>query len=212
MHNDYEKNSLQDLLDRLARKDDQLSFDFDDNMNGQQAQPALTISSGSVDTISLDNTITGAVGSGYNFQYDYTNSINGGYTITTGSGGTGGGYNITTGTGMGNLSPNITLGSGGGIGTILTTGTNGLTWSDWGNTHPSNTLQVKGDAEFEGDVKIKGKSLNETLEKIEEKLAILHPNEELESKWDELRELRNRYIELEKEIKEKEKMWDILKK
>lgn len=202
---------IKDLFKSLRNvEEQQLTFDFDDNMNGYQAQPALTISSGSVDTISLDNNITGAVGSGYNFQYDYTNSINGGYTITTGSGG--GGYNITTGTGLGNLSPNITLGSGGGIGTILTTGTNGLTFSDWGNAYPSNTLQVKGDAEFEGDVKIKGKSLADTLEKIEEKLAIFKPNEKLEEKWEELRELRNRYIELEKEIIEKEKMWDILKK
>jgi hypothetical protein len=200
---------IKDLFKSLRNDDEQLTFDFDDNMNGYQAQPALTISSGSVDTISL-----GAVGSGYNFQYDYNNSINGGYNITTGSGGGGGGYTITTGTGIGNLSPNITLPNMtlGGAGQVITTGTNGITWSDWGNAYPSNTLQVKGDAEFDGDVKIKGKSLNETLEKIEEKLAILHPNEELESKWDELRELRNRYIELEKEIKEKEKMWEILKK
>lgn len=193
---------IKDLFKSLRNDDEQLTFDFDDNMNGYQAQPALTISSGSVDTISL-----GAVGSGYNFQYDYNNSINGGYNITTGSGGGGGGYTITTGTGIGNLSPNITLG---GAGQVLTTGTNGLTWSDWGT--PNSGLKVNGDAEFDGDLKIKGKSLNETLEKIEEKLAILHPNEELESKWDELRELRNRYIELEKEIKEKEKMWEILKK
>ena len=189
---------IKDLFKSLRNDEEQqLTFDFDDNMNGYQAQPALTISSGSVDTISLGNAITGAVGSGYNFQYDYNNTTNGGYTITTG-------------TGIGNLSPSINLGSG--IGTILTTGTNGLTFSDWGNAYPSNTLQVKGDAEFEGDVKIKGKSLADTLEKIEEKLAIFKPNEKLEEKWEELRELRNRYIELEKEIIEKEKMWDILKK
>lgn len=193
---------LKDLFKSL-RNDEQLTFDFDDNMNGYQAQPALTISSGSVDTISLRDTLTGVVGSGYNFQYDYsTNNLNGGYTITTGAGSSGhGGYNITTGT------PNVTLG---GAGQILTTGTNGLTWSDWGTANSG--LKVNGDAEFDGDVKIKGKSLVDMLEKIEEKLAILRPNEQLESKWDELRELRNRYKELEKEIIEKEKMWDILKK
>lgn len=182
---------LKDLFKSLKNNDEQLTLDFDDNMNGYQAQPALTISSGSVDTISLDSSITGAIGSGYNFQYDYSNTINNGYTFTTGT--------------AGNLSPNITLGP-----TVLTTGTNGLTWSDWGT--PSSGLKVNGDAEFDGDIKIKGKSLNETLDKIEEKLAILHPNEELEKKWDELRYLRNRYVQLEKEIKEKEKMWDILKK
>ena len=209
MHSDKERDSLQELFDRISINTNQLAFDFND-MNSGAGQPALTISAASADTISLGDTFTGAAGSDYNFQYDYTNSINGGYTITTGSGGTGGGYNITTGTGIGNLSPSINLGSG--IGTILTTGTNGLTWSDWGNTHPSHSLDVKGDANFEGDIKIKGKSLVDALEKIEEKLAIFKPNEKLEEKWEELRELRNRYIELEKEIIEKEKMWDILKK
>ena len=195
---------IKDLFKSLRNDEEQqLTFDFDDNMNGYQAQPALTISSGSVDTISLGavgSSASTGIGGGYNFQYDYNNTLNGGYTITTG---TGGGS-------IGNIAPSINLGSG--IGTILTTGTNGLTFSDWGNAYPSNTLQVKGDAEFEGDVKIKGKSLADTLEKIEEKLAIFKPNEKLEEKWEELRELRNRYIELEKEIIEKEKMWDILKK
>lgn len=208
MHIDKEKDSLQELFDKISINTNQLAFDFND-MNSGAGQPALTISAASADTISLGDTFTGAAGSDYNFQYDYTNSINGGYTITTGSGGTGGGYNITTGTGIGNLSPSINLGSG--IGTILTTGTNGITWADLAQSQ-KGSLQVKGDAEFDGDVKIKGKSLVDTLEKIEEKLAIFKPNEKLEEKWEELRELRNRYIELEKEIIEKEKMWDILKK
>jgi hypothetical protein len=50
------------------------------------------------------------------------------------------------------------------------------------------------------------------FEKIEERLAILHPNEALEEKWEDLRNLRKAYIELEAEIIEKEKMWAILKK
>lgn len=83
--------------------------------------------------------------------------------------------------------------------------------SDYAYTN-NNSLHVNGDANFEGDVKIKGKSLVDSLEKIEEKLAILRPNEELEAKWDQLRELRKQYMELEKEIIEKEKVWDILKK
>ena len=73
-------------------------------------------------------------------------------------------------------------------------------------------LHVKGDAVFEGDLKLQGKSIGKSLEMIEEKLAILHPNEKLEDKWDELRDLRNKYIQLEKEILEKEKVWDILNK
>ena len=74
------------------------------------------------------------------------------------------------------------------------------------------TLKVNGNADFEGEVTIKGKSLSEMLEKIEERLAILHPNPELEDRWDELKELGKRYKELEQEIIEKEKVWAILKK
>ena len=74
------------------------------------------------------------------------------------------------------------------------------------------TIHVKGDAEFEGKIKVGGKDLVESLSKIEERLAIYKPNPELEEKWEELRELSKRYKELETEIKEKEQMWDILKK
>lgn len=81
-----------------------------------------------------------------------------------------------------------------------------------------NSLQVKGQAEFEhdvnvvGDLKLQGKSLKQSLDAIESRLAILHPNEELEEKWENLRGLRKMYMELEAEIIEKEKMWSILKK
>ena len=76
----------------------------------------------------------------------------------------------------------------------------------------SNTLHVKGNAEFEGDIKLQGKSLSDTLSKIEERLAILHPNEKLEEKWEKLRELRKQYMELEADILEKEKIMEILKR
>jgi len=76
----------------------------------------------------------------------------------------------------------------------------------------ASTLRVKGDAEFEGDIKLNGKSLNETLTKIEERLAILHTNSKLEDKWEKLKELGNQYRELETDIIEKEKIWSILKK
>jgi hypothetical protein len=88
--------------------------------------------------------------------------------------------------------------------------TSTITLTDYGyNNFP---LDVRGDANFEGDLKIKGKSLTETLDRIEERLAILRPNEELEEKWENLRGLRKAYMELEKEIIEKEKIWEILKR
>ena len=100
-------------------------------------------------------------------------------------------------------------------GQVLTsTGTS----TNWGNITLAEpnikgaTLSVKGDADFEGELTIKGKSLSEMFEKIEERLAILHPNEKLEDKWDELKELGKRYKELEQELIEKEKVWAILKK
>jgi hypothetical protein len=118
--------------------------------------------------------------------------------ITTSN--TSGTYTYTTS----NTSPNTVLVSNG-------------TSANWGSitADPNlqgNSLKVIGDADFEGDVKIKGKSLRDSLEKIEARLAILHPNEELEKKWEELRELRNAYVKLEEEIKEKEKIWSILKR
>ena len=96
----------------------------------------------------------------------------------------------------------------------LYTNSNGINWDtitlSSGPVH--NTLEVKGDANFDGDVKIKGKSIVDSLERIEERLAILRPNDELEEKWENLRGLRKAYMELEAEIKEKEKVWGILKK
>jgi hypothetical protein len=83
---------------------------------------------------------------------------------------------------------------------------NDYTW----NIH--KPLEVTGDATFNGDLILKGKSLSQTLENIEERLAILRPNEKLEEKWENLRGLRKMYMELEQEILEKEKMWDIIKK
>lgn len=92
--------------------------------------------------------------------------------------------------------------------------TDTITWSnDWITTSTShNTLDVKGDANIEGELIVQGVKLSERLDKIEEKLAILHPNPELEEKWENLRGLRKAYMELEAEIIEKEKMWAILQK
>jgi len=75
-----------------------------------------------------------------------------------------------------------------------------------------STLIVKGNAEFDGDIKLNGKSLDETLTRIEERLAILHPNIKLEKKWEKLKELGKQYRALEADILEKEKIIEILKR
>lgn len=107
------------------------------------------------------------------------------------------------------VAPNTTTGQSG---QYLYSNGSSTQWSDVSINTNHGALYVQGDANFEGDIKIQGKSIAKTLDKIEEKLAILHPNEELEKKWENLRELRNQYIKLEEEIKEKEKIWGILKR
>lgn len=106
--------------------------------------------------------------------------------------------------------------SGGGSASISIGGLagSGLSSSSWDTSYSTSTqvLNVKGAAHVDGDIVLNGKSLSNSIDKIEEKLAILHPNEAMEERWEKLRDLRRQYIEMEKEIVEQEKMWDILKK
>lgn len=64
----------------------------------------------------------------------------------------------------------------------------------------------------DGDIKLGDRSLKEFMDKVEERMNILRPNPELEEQWDELKQLGERYRELEKELLEKNKMWETLKK
>jgi len=100
-------------------------------------------------------------------------------------------------------------------GSVLTGISSSASWADTitasGDMFPT-ALNVRGDANFQGDVKIQGRSIMDTLDKIEERLAILRPNEVLEEKWEQLKELGKQYREMEKDILEKEKIWKILKR
>jgi len=116
------------------------------------------------------------------YTWPYISTGTGNYTLTTSNGPT-----------VSNISP-------------------GLTFNDFWDNNSKTNLSVKGDAEFEGDIKLKGKSLADTLDNIEKRLAILHPNEKLEEKWEKLKELGDQYRALEKDILEKEKIWETLKK
>ena len=130
-------------------------------------------------------------------------------SITTAAG------NIWPYGGVGGSSSVTTTSNNAGSYTWTTNGTGGynlgtsISPDPWQN---SAKLKVQGDAEFDGDVKIKGKSIAESLDKIEARLAILHPSEKLEEKWDELKKLGDAYRALEKDIIEKEKIWETLKK
>jgi hypothetical protein len=80
----------------------------------------------------------------------------------------------------------------------------------WNTTSIENTLQVKGDSEFDGDITVKGRSLTEFMDSVEQRLNILRPNPALEAEWDQLRELGKQYRELEQQLTEKSQMWNTL--
>lgn len=67
-----------------------------------------------------------------------------------------------------------------------------------------------GATNFNGPVSLNNVDLVKILEKIEERLAILEFNPELEQRWEELRKAREHYLELEQEIKAKEKVWQTI--
>lgn len=125
--------------------------------------------------------------------------------------------NMSTVTGPSYTSPSFTYNTGVGVaGAVLTTsGMNGSSAWTTLSADPNlqgNTLKVSGNADITGELTVQGVKLSDRLDKIEERLGILRPNEELEAKWENLRGLRKAYMELEAEIKEKEAMWAILKK
>ena len=69
---------------------------------------------------------------------------------------------------------------------------------------------MKGDAVFEGSLKLGGRDIGEALAKIESRLAILYSRPELEDRWDSLKQLGEQYRKLEAEILEQEKIYQIL--
>lgn len=81
--------------------------------------------------------------------------------------------------------------------------------SNW-DTSYNDCITIGGQTITESKLKVLD-GLQEWQEEVNKKLAILQPNSELEEEWSELKELRQRYVELEKELIEKNKVWDILK-
>lgn len=81
-----------------------------------------------------------------------------------------------------------------------------------GITMPLNDIKIPGNANFEGNITWQGRDMREWFESVEARLALLKPNPDLEEKWSELAELRMKYIELEKQLLEKQQTFNILKK
>jgi hypothetical protein len=99
---------------------------------------------------------------------------------------------------------------GGGSGSyVLPTGA-GITAATW--TNAPSTIQVKGDAVFEGNITWQGRDMREWFESVESRLGMLQPNPELEREWEQLAALRQQYVELERELLAKQRTFDILKK
>ena len=118
------------------------------------------------------------------------------------------------------LNDTITINMDGMDSTWLTgaSGSNAYTYTGtstnyaWNTTSIENTLQVKGDSEFDGDITVKGRSLTEFMDSVEQRLNILRPNPALESEWDQLRELGEQYRALEQQQTEKAQMWAALQR
>ena len=135
------------------------------------------------------------------------------------------GDTIYTTSGLAGPSLTVSPTTYGTVGSVLSTSLNGNL--SWNNSMPysygyndtititqpaSKTLRVDGDAEITGDLKLNGINLSERLVKIEERLGILRPNNDLENRWEKLKALGEEYRRLEKEILEGESIWDTLKK
>lgn len=121
--------------------------------------------------------------------YPYTYTTTGSnYSGLAGAGQPAGNYTFNTGAGMGGMNGNVTINSGGNwVNTNLTTGGN-LTGAG---------LHVTKDAEFEGDITVKGKSLSEWMATMEKRLAILVPDPAKLEKFEALQKAYNHYKLLE---------------
>jgi hypothetical protein len=135
-----------------------------------------------IDTIS----ITGAQGS------SITNSGSGPWTMNSGL------YTTSIDT------SNLVWGSN--PNTVWTTNT--TDWSIGTSVSQSGTMELKGD---NADIVVNGESLMQTLQVLKDRLNWLQPNPDMEAEWDELRELGERYRELERQCQEKSQVWNTLK-
>ena len=112
------------------------------------------------------------------------------------------------------------IGQGGyTIGTPTGSNTYGHVWTTNGTgTSPYTinpyTMNQSGKVHITGenaDLVIGEKSMRDWMERVEERLNILHPNAKLETEWEELRALGEQYRQLEQHIKDKQATWDRLK-
>jgi hypothetical protein len=144
-----------------------------------------------IDLSSIDNNTTTTLSGAYDdtitlssgpFSFGSNTVVGGGYTYPNNISVTGSPYTIT--------------------------GAAGTNAHPWFNAHASPKIKLDGEG---ADIEVNGWSLIDAIQKIEERLNILHPNTELETEWEELRALGDQYRKLEKQILEKQATWDRLK-
>lgn len=94
-------------------------------------------------------------------------------------------------------SSNITITGGGSSGSgIYSTGSS-ISYGNITTSASQHSLQVTGDANFEGDLKIKGVSIANTLNEINRRLAILVPDPEKLEHFEALKKAYDHYKMLE---------------
>jgi hypothetical protein len=116
---------------------------------------------------------------------------------------------------LGSVNPNLTISSGGtgatcgiyGTGANLANSIFSIDSSQ--NLKSSSTIDLRGE---DADIRINGESLMETLNMMKQRLAWLDVRSDLESEWEELRAVGDRYRELVANIEDKTRMWETLKK
>lgn len=87
------------------------------------------------------------------------------------------------------------------------TGSNGYTWSNITTSNASSSLEVTGDADIKGTLKVGGKDIAKSLEAIERRLSILVPDPDKLEHFEALKKAYEHYKVLEAlcEIPKKEK-------
>lgn len=105
----------------------------------------------------------------------------------SGGGGSGGGYHYQ------NTVPNVTTGTGIWTETVLR----------------GSRVDLQG---ANADLTINGQSMVELLNEINDRLAILKPDKDMEQDWQELRDLRQQYEQKLEHCRQKSRTWAALKK
>jgi hypothetical protein len=128
----------------------------------------ITITGGGYDTLTLNNSVTTSVDPWMYSGAGASSTITMPTTYTIANGAVGSSTSYNWGAGIGSISSNS-----------------------------SSSITVKGDAEFEGDIKVDGKSLCKWMETMEKRLAILVPDPKKLAKYEALQKAYNNYKMLE---------------